>query len=107
MTFVKERNILLRKLANYAVENNLYRKRIQNRDGDVFFEITPQLLKKMSRGMSIRITKGIEDGYMFLDENRGNFGLIRLHLNEEAETGQLNPKWIFKLENNKVKLYQQ
>ena len=99
MTFVKQRNNLLRKLAEYAVKNNLYRK------GNIFFEITPRLLKKMSKGMSIRITKGIENGYMFLDENGGNSGLIRLHLNEEAGVSWLNPKWNFKLEKNKVKLY--
>jgi hypothetical protein len=98
-TFVKERNILLRKLGNFAIKNNLYRKQ------NVFFLIKPSLLKKMTAGMSLRIKNGIDGGYMFLDEKGGKTGLIRLHLNEKAGVNLLNPKWDFKMNKKKILLY--
>ncbi len=100
MTFVKDRNNLLRKLGKFAIKNNLYR-------GQGFFDIKPSLIKKMTKGMSLRVREGIEGGYMFLDEKEGTRGMIRLHLNERAMVNVLNPKWEFEMKKNKIIIKQQ
>ena len=83
---------LLKKLANFCIERNFYRR--DNQMGG-WYHFNWTLLKDLSDGNKCAYS----EGYMFLDEKDGDCGMIRLYLK-----GGGNPKWSFWKEDGELKV---
>ena len=83
---------LLKKLANFCIERNFYRR--DNQMGG-WYHFNWTLLKDLSDGNKCAYSKG----YMFLDEKDGDCGMIRLYLK-----GGGNPKWSFWKKDGELKV---
>ena len=90
MTEWKEIDDLLPILAKYCIANNFYRK------GNEFHELTPGEVKKINKSYAGEGKPFVDGGYMFLDDDGGKGGMIRLY------SGFYNPKWSFWEENGKM-----
>jgi len=92
MTEWKTVNDLLPILAKYCIANNFYRK------GNEFHELTPGEVKRINKSYVGELKPWILGGYMFLDDDGGKEGMIRLYSREG------NPKWSFWEENGMMKI---
>jgi len=85
----KEIDELLPILAKYCIAKNFYRK------GNEFHDFTKDEVSVINRYS----TKRINGGYMFLDDDGGKEGMIRLY-----PRGGGNPKWSFWDEKGEMKI---
>jgi hypothetical protein len=83
MTEWKDIDELLRILAKYCIAKNLYRKENQ------FYDFTKDEKNVINKYSATKPKARIDDGYMFLDNDGGKDGMIRLFSKGD------NPKWSF------------
>ena len=90
MTEWKGTGDLLPILAKYCVANNFYRK------GNEYHHLTRKDVKEINKYYVGELDPWVLGGYIFLDDNGGEEGMIRLYSPEG------NPKWSFWEEDGKM-----
>jgi hypothetical protein len=81
---------LIKTIAKTAIRKNLVRK---NND---FYNFTNREIHCMNHNYKGEEPMNIEGGYVFLDDDGGNEGMVRLYIDD------CNPKWSFWVEDDKI-----